>query len=115
MRARVCGENEEFLKISQFAALLANFNTLAPVLPVIPGNKFPRALAGAVELFAHVTAGSQTALSARGAEQVRQRRPAVEVMDDNYHEGDSRALSKINCADSDRCDPLAIVHYCTRL
>ncbi|KYN39553.1 hypothetical protein ALC56_06046 [Trachymyrmex septentrionalis] len=44
----------------------------------------------------------------------RQRQLAVEVMDDNYHEGDS-VLSKINCADSDQCDPLAIVHYCARL
>jgi len=44
----------------------------------------------------------------------RQRQLPVEVMDDNYHEGDS-VLSKINCADSDQCDPLAIVHYCARL
>lgn len=61
---------------------------------------------------AHMTAGSQTTLLSYRTS--RQRRPVVKVMDDNYHEGDS-VLSKINCADSDQCDPLAIVHYCTRL
>lgn len=63
-----------------------------------------------MRLFVRVAAGSETALLSHGTS--GQRRPAVEVMEDNYHEGDF-VLSKINCADSDRRDPLAIVHYCT--